>query len=237
MSVKNLQFEFKTAGQEVIYQALYHAARNNKKVFLLDREGSGFKYTLQKAFRDPAFRSVKVITVSVIPTLNASKVVLTMFKKCSTVRFSNLKHKYLDPHEMLLKIGSRLRQDLLGKRILLVFDHMHSLKSMDRMASIVNLLLAIPFSCGVILRTQTSHIKRIEEEDKGLYATIRTGFDFKAVPQLTRDDVHTMCHAHGVMDKNLINELASSKNQNLKIVQYFIDEAKKLEPYTQMSLF
>lgn len=233
----NLQFEFMTTGQEVMLQAFRHVLVNKSKVFLLDKAGSGFKYTLDKAFREGIFSNTRVISVSVVPTLDMGKLVVNIYKQSCTVKFSNLNRIAVDPHELLVKIHSRLKQDLLGKRILIVFNHVHLLKSMERMQAFVNLLLSIPFPCGVILRTTVSHIRAIKENKdfQGLFATIRVSFGWKKIPPVTRRDVETLCLANGITDKILINELAS-KSKNLKIIQYYLNQAKKLPSTTQLQL-
>jgi hypothetical protein len=231
----NLQFEFMTAGQQVMIQAFGHCLVNKTKVFLLDKAGSGFRYTLEKAFREGMFGNTRVISVSVVPTLDMTKLVLKMYKQTCTVKFSNLNKKAVDPHELLVKINSRLKQDLLGKRILIVFNHVHLLQSMARMQAFVNLLLSIPFPCGVILRTTVRHIKAIKEnrDFQGLYATIRVEFGWKRIPPVTRRDVESLCLANGLTDKTLIGEFAS-KSKNLKVTQYYIDRSKKLPDVTQL---
>ena len=231
----NLQFEFMTAGQQVMIQAFGHCLINKSKVFLLDKAGSGFRYTLEKAFR--MFGNTRVISVSVVPTLDMTKLVLNMYKQTCMVKFSNLNKKAVDPHELLVKINSRLKQDLLGKRILIVFNHVHLLRSMERMQAFVDLLLSIPFPCGVILRTTVSHIKAIKEsrDFQGLYATMRVSFGWKRIPPVTRGEVETLCLANGLTDKTLIGEIAS-KSKNLKVSQYHIDRSKKLPAVTQMQL-
>lgn len=233
----NLQFEFMTKGQEVMIQAFSHCLKNQSKVFLLDKPGSGFTYTLEKAFRENMFGNTRVIRVSVVPKLDMTGVVLKIYKQSCTVKFSNLNKKAIDPHELLVKINSRLRQDLLGKRILLIFNHVQLLRSMERMQAFIDLLLSIPFPCGVILRTTVSHIKAIQESKdfQGLYATIRVKFGLKRIPPVTRRDVETLCVANGVIDRVFIGELAS-KSKNLKVTQYYIDRSKKLPAVTQLQL-
>ncbi|MGB4776730.1 MAG: hypothetical protein WBP45_16240 [Daejeonella sp.] len=227
-----------TKGQEVMIQAFGYCIKNQKKVFLLDEAGSGFRYTLQKAFREGMFGNTRIISVSVVPTLDMTNLVMSIYKQSCTVKFSNLNKKAVDLHELLVKINSRLRQDLLGKRIFIVFNHVHLLRSMERMQAFVDLLMSIPFPCGVILRTTARHIKSIQKSKDfdGLYATIRVSFGLKKVPPVTRGDVETLCIANGLTDRVLIGELAS-KSKNLKVVQFYIDKAKKkLPPTSQLTL-
>lgn len=226
-----------TEGQKVMIKAFSHCLSNKSKIFLLDKAGSGFRYTLEKAFREGMFGNTRVISVSVAPTLDMSKLVLKMYKQTSTIKFSNLNKKTFDPHELLVKIHSRLKQDLLGKRILIVFNHVYLLRSMERMQAFVDLLLSIPFPCGVILRTTIRHIKTIKKsrDFQGLYATIRVSFDWKRIPPVTSRDVGMLCLANGLTDKTLIGELAS-KSKNLKVTQFYIDRSKKLPAVTQLQL-
>lgn len=232
----NLRFEFMTQGQQVMFQAFGHCVRNNRMIFLLDNGGSGFSYTLAKAFQQTFFNNVRVITVDVIPQLDMQKVVVKMYKQSCTVKFSNLNKRALDPHELLVKIHNRLKQDLLGKKIMIVFDHVHLLRSMERVEAFVNLLLSIPFPCGIILRTKKAHLKTIMRAPD-LFATIRAKFDIKKIPAVSRGDIISLCHANGLMDKILIEELAAKSKGNLKLTQYFIDQERKLPPSSQLALF
>lgn len=233
---ESLLFEFCTEGQKVMIDSFKYSVTKSCTVLLLDNPGSGFKHTISKFFRTSEFSDIKVITIPIIDTTDTKKVVVEIYKRSSSIKFSGLKYRTMTAHEMLIRVGGRLRQDLLGKRILIIFDHVENLGAKEKMVGFIALIKSIPFKCGVILRTNNAHLAKINNNNMPLHTTILTEFERKTVPTVSQEDVKTMCHAYGVKDVQLIYEL-SKKQRNLKVVRYYIKRATNLPITSQLSLF
>ncbi|WHZ09087.1 MAG: hypothetical protein OJF59_002842 [Cytophagales bacterium] len=228
-------YHFETSAQIDTLLAFDFAVRNRKLVFVTDKHGSGFHFSLKKFNTLPCNSDLRVTQFQFNNSLKHDAAI-SMFRDLGcTIQVVNKNYKKMNLHDFLVALSNRAKLDLRGRRVLIVFDRFEKLRSEYSLSEFFSYLKLLQLPCGIIVRTTERHIKLIKEKYESIYAYI-CQFNRKKIREITRDDVIAFCDAFGLSNK-LLREQIAGQTTNLHIVKKYIIDAGRLPETTQMTLF
>jgi hypothetical protein len=165
-----------------------------------------------------------------------SELPIELSRQFLQIRFSNLNYKKTDARDLIRVLGQRIKRDLLGKRILLVFDNVDRLKTETQLVRFMGVLRCINFKCGIVIRTTMRHLKTVELMDEKVLADFLDLTKIrKVLPRNSQTDVEILCRIHGIKDSMIVEEIAIS-TKNFRIAMTKIGGYVGFQPTLQLSI-
>ena len=221
--------------QTEMIKAFDVALRNNRLVAVIDHRGSGFKYSLN------VFSLTYPMLKTVLITFNRGQfkvndLSIDIARGFSSIRFSNMKYKNADPVDLIKAIGARVKADLKGRNVLLVFERFENLATVNRMARFMGIIKSINFKCGIVVRTTTSHINKIENTNEDFYYELMQFFaNRQSIKPYEPEDIEIFCKSFGMVSPTLLDE-TKIKCKNLTQAKESINLFLKYNPIKQLNL-
>jgi hypothetical protein len=224
-----------TTENQLKFESAFRFALQQKCVVaVLDFPGTGFKHALRRF----CFYNSDVRTAYVeIPAKSKTKeLTIKMLTQLMTIRFSNFKYTQPSVFDLILILGTRVKQDLKGKRILIVFEGVHHLTE-SRLVDFMRVIKGINFPCGVVLRLSQDYLfKTVPKMKEEIHNDFKLLTKWRKVAQRNkRDDVATLCRLHGVDQPSVINQICNETS--FTMAMELIDGYKRYSPTTQLNLF
>ncbi len=230
-----LHQEWLTANQLKFMDAFQRAQSENCVVSVVDHPGTGFKYSLG---RFSFLKSdVKSVLVKIPRGSGASReIAIEMFKKMMTLRFNNFKYTQVTVFDLIRVLGQRVRQDLKGKKILLVFEDVDNL-TMMQLARFIRMVKLINFPCGIVLRFKATYFKKVASWDEKLSNEFYLFTSLRKVSNVNSpDDMYQFCRWYGLTDKIFIERIIK-ETTSFTIAKRAIESKKKYNATSQLNLF
>ncbi|GCC50355.1 hypothetical protein SanaruYs_05700 [Chryseotalea sanaruensis] len=213
----------------------FRAALKEKKIIcIIDHPGTGFKH----AFRRFSNLNSDVRSVFVeipIGKKSTREITLDMLTQIMTIRFNNFKYKTPSPFDLLRVLGERVKQDLRGKKILIVFDGIDNL-SKKKLADFMLIIKGINFPCGIVLRFGADYYKKIKSNEK-LYNEFWLFTEWRKVTTPnTPEDIEKLCRFYGLDNPIFIREICD-RTTSFTVAMSFIKKHNNYRPPSQLNLF
>lgn len=227
---------FLTNNQYAIIDALNRAATGQETVAVFDHPGIGFKHALNNYIVNDHHGLVKVALVSVHNNSYSSQLPIKISEQFYQIRFSNLNYKKADARDLIRVLGQRIKRDLLGKKILLVFENVDRLKTEAKLVRFMGIIKCINFKCGIIIRTTKKHMKKVEKMDEKVYTDFNELTKVrKVLPRNSPKDVELLCRIHGINNGKIIEEISESTT-NFRIAMVKIKHFVGFRPTAQLTI-
>lgn len=223
-----------TENQLKFEKAFRFAAKERAVVAIADFSGTGFKHALQKyCFYNSDIRSV-FVRIPMKP--RSGDLGVTMFRQLMSIRFNNFKYTQPSVFDLLRVLGSRVKQDLKGKRILIVFEDVHYF-SEKRLSDFMRLIREINFPCGVVLRFEQSYYEKVAKWSERVNNDFQILTKWRQVTVRNRpQDIAMLCQLYGLHNPTLVNQI-SKQTTSFTIAMQFIKSHSNYRPTTQLNLF
>ncbi len=217
-------------------EAILKAVREYCTVAILDHPGTGFKFSLQRVCQLRG--GIRSAIVQISMKSKHKEIGITMLKQILSIRFSNLKSTNISVFELIMVVGARVRQDLKGKRVLLIFERVHYLNEPGRLSHFLDLLDNINFPCGIILRFDLMYPSVVKTwGDQHLYDRFeRVTFLRKVTRPNTSWEIRQMLMIHGLNNPDLLSEI-SSNTKSFTTAKLLLGKKFLYKPSLQLNLF
>lgn len=216
--------------------AIRKAVRENATIAILDYPGTGFKFSLKRVCQLTG--GIRTAIVQISMRSKQKEIGISMLTQIASIRFNNFKSGSLNVFDLIRVIGTKVRQDLKGKKILLVFERVHYLKRPEKLSQFLDLLDNINFPCGVILRFEPNYIERIKRwGDQHLYTRFEQVTRLRKVTRPNHpSEIREMLMLHGLNNPGLLNEI-SMNTESFTIAKLLLDKKLLYQPTMQLNLF
>jgi len=225
---------FTTSNQMKMIEAFELAAREKVVVAVVDHHGSGFKFAVKKYMHSTSF--TKIAFVEIEFGIHARNLTINLMKQFMNIKFVTKGYKKTEITKMIYDLGIQVKQNLKGKRVVLIFSNIERLNTEPRLSRFLRIIRSIPFKCGIILRTTLTHYEKIAKLDEKLFSEFMVMTEKRIVLERnTPMDIQKLCRAYGLKRPELVEEI-SKKTLSFTIAMLSITKFLKHSPVTQLEL-
>jgi hypothetical protein len=225
---------FITSNQQRMLEAFELAARENRIVSIIDNHGSGFKFAIKKYIYSTS--ATKVAFAKIDYRFLSTNISIEVMKQFMNIKLVTKGYKTSDVTKLVYDLSVQVKQNLKGKRILLIFDNVNRLNTAVKLSRFFTILKSIQFKCGIILRTNLNHYEQVATLDEKLLTDFMEMTARRIVlNRNTREDISKLCRCYGVTKKELVDEI-STKTSSFTVAIRHIDAILKFSPSTQLEL-
>lgn len=213
----------------------FRIALNDRKIIsIIDFPGSGFKHAFRRFSNLNS--DVRSVYVKIPIGKKATRdIVIDMVTQLMTIRFNNFKYTQPTAFDLLRVLGGRVRQDLRGKKILIVFDGIDNLTPM-KLADFMNLINCVNFPCAIVFRFGADYFKKIKAHEK-IFNEFWVLTQWRKVTKPnTPEDIDKFCRLHGITNPTFLKEIRE-RTTSFTIAKEFVKAHKNYLPPSQLSLF
>lgn len=226
--------EWTTQNQLKFEKAFTRAVQDRTIVAIGDHSGTGFKHALKRFyFYNSEIRSA---FIRVPFKSSTNDLAISMFKQLMTIRFNNFKYTKVTVFDLLRVLGQRVKQDLKGKKILIIFEDVHNLNE-RKLSLFMNLLNEINFSCGIVLRFDISFFDKVQKWNSRVQSDFLKITQLRQVTEKNRpQDIAILCQIYGLNTPSIVNQI-SKQTTSFTIAMEFIKRYNGYKPTSQLNLF
>lgn len=225
---------WETQNQIKMIEGFRAALKEKKIICIIDHPGTGFKHAF-KRFSNLNSEVRSVFVEIPLGKKSTREITLDMMTQIMTIRFNNFKYKTPSPFDLLRVLGERVKQDLRGKKILLVFDGIDRL-SKSKLPDFMRIIKKINFPCGIVLRFGVDYYKKIKSDEK-LFNEFWVFTEWRKVTfPNTPEDIEKLCRFYGLDNDTFIKEI-SERTTSFTVAMSFIKKHNNYRPPSQLNLF
>jgi hypothetical protein len=223
-----------TENQIKIQDGFRQALTDKRIVSIIDFPGTGFKHAFRRFCNLNS--DVRSVFVEIPIGRNATRsIVIKMMTQLMTIMFNNFKYTQPTAFDLLRVLGERVRQDLRGKKILIVFDGVDNLSNM-KLAHFMDLIKHINFPCAIVLRFGADYFAKLKSHEK-IYNEFWILTQWRKVTkQNTEVDIEKFCRLHGITNPIFLREIRE-RTKSFTIAKEFVKSYKGYLPPSQLNLF